>query len=313
MEKEDLLHKYLNGEASPEDVKRLQEDSAYAEYLDIADASAEFITPDFRSEHNFEAIQQRLSTTSSNTKSKNGRTWLRIAAALVVLLCGYWFFSSRSSLKETEVAQKITFSLPDASQVVLNAASQVRYQEKNWENDRSLQLKGEAYFKVAKGKKFSVQTTEGEISVLGTEFNVFVRDGILEVRCYEGRVSVSFDSEASLDETIEHDGQHIFLPAGKGIRIQNGQTIRSLEIKRTAPSWTGNESSFENASIPEVLDELKRQYPIDIKLTTTVNRKFSGSFGHQNLEVALQSICDPLQLTFTLQDDEVTLYAKPNK
>ncbi|MEM7087907.1 MAG: FecR domain-containing protein [Bacteroidota bacterium] len=43
-----------------------------------------------------------------------------------------------------------------------------------------------------------------------------------------------------------------------------------------------------------------------------VNKKFTGSFTHNDLNVALRSICDPLQIEFTIEGEEVTLHAKKN-
>jgi ferric-dicitrate binding protein FerR (iron transport regulator) len=64
--------------------------------------------------------------------------------------------------------------------LILNAASKLSFNEKKWADQRALTLEGEAFFKVQKGQTFSVNTTAGVITVLGTQFNVKERKTILK-------------------------------------------------------------------------------------------------------------------------------------
>ena len=45
------------------------------------------------------------------------------------------------------MAEQTTVTLPDNSEVFLNAASEVRFNDKSWEDKREVNLKGEAFFK----------------------------------------------------------------------------------------------------------------------------------------------------------------------
>lgn len=92
---------------------------------------------------------------------------------------------------KTENGEIASLTLPDNSQVTLNAGSQVVYSGNRFNTRRKIQLTGEAYFKVTKGNTFSVVTTEGTVTVLGTTFNVRSRDEKLSVFCYTGKVKVS--------------------------------------------------------------------------------------------------------------------------
>jgi ferric-dicitrate binding protein FerR (iron transport regulator) len=99
------------------------------------------------------------------------------------------------------------FSLPDQSQVLLNAGSQASFKSWDWSSNRAVSLQGEAYFKVAKGQKFTVETNLGSVTVLGTQFNVKARDNRFEVTCYEGKVQRSLSNE----EQIILPGQRIVI------------------------------------------------------------------------------------------------------
>ncbi|MCB4800365.1 FecR family protein, partial [Neotamlana laminarinivorans] len=98
-------------------------------------------------------------------------SFMKVAAVLVVLLTSsYFLFFNNTKSFETQIAQTETFKLPDESEVILNAQSKLSFSKKEWETNRNLKLQGEAFFKVTKGEKFTVNTKAGSIQVLGTQF-----------------------------------------------------------------------------------------------------------------------------------------------
>ncbi|WP_220092312.1 FecR family protein [Aequorivita sp. CIP111184] len=303
MEKNYLLHKWLNNEATPEEFELLKADPEYTSYVQIAAASSNFEVPEMNSEANFEAISKQLKPVHQLNKPNIFSVVWKVAAVFAFLLAGYYYTTTFDTSVKTEIAQTETFSLPDNSEVVLNAGSKIIYNKKNWSDSRALSLDGEAYFKVKKGNKFSVKTVEGIVSVLGTQFNVFARDGFFEVACYEGLVSVAFN------DTL------VKVPAGSKIQIKNGKLAINEATKNPSPVWLSNESNFENTLLPIVLNEVERQYPIKVILEDIDSEKrFTGSFTHENLDLALKAICEPLQLNYNInKNGVVSIYAKNSK
>ena len=302
MEKDYLLHTYLNGSATPEEIEQLKANPEYASYIKIADATKGFDVPEFDEKATFKAISEKIEQKSKVKKLNPFATVLKVAAVLAVLIAGYLYIDSFGTTISTSVAEKETFHLPDGSEVALNANSSIEYHKNNWDKKRELNLNGEAYFKVTKGNTFTVQTKNGAITVLGTQFNVFTRNSNLNVVCFEGLVSVAYN------DTI------VKLPAGNSLKIKDGTLITENKTTAVAPSWIANESSFENATLATVLEELKRQYAIQIDAPKEIlNKHFSGSFTHTNLDLALQLICAPLNVTYTIEEDQVTIYATKNK
>ncbi|MFC7358504.1 FecR family protein [Jejudonia soesokkakensis] len=302
MEKNYLLHKYLNNEATAAEIELLQNDSEYKRYIEIADSTSRFDTPVFNEKANFEAISSKLTSATKVRKLHPLSTALKIAAVLVVLVMGYLFISNLDTKVETAIAENKSVVLPDTSEVILNSNSQMTYKKKNWEENRSLTLQGEAFFKVAKGKQFDVETALGHVRVLGTQFNVFSRDRNFRVYCYEGLVEVHIGE------------QKIQLPAGHSLKWSGGIITTSTNTDAQSPSWTEEESSFENDSLSFVLKELERQYKVTVdasKVTTSI--KFTGSFTHTNLEIALRSICEPLQIEYTIDDSNILLNEKESR
>lgn len=303
MKKNYILHKWLNNEPLTDDEKQQLNDSPeFASYIKIAEATSTFTTPEVNSEANFNAIKQKIvQEQTQSTKGNLFRNFIKIAAVFALVFIGYQFLTSRSTTITTQVAQKETIVLPDDSEVLLNAQSQITYNKKQWHKTRALTLQGEAYFKVTKGQKFSVKTPLGTVSVLGTHFNVYARENTFNVVCYEGLVRVA------LTDTV------VNLPAGNTLQSQNGKILGLAKTSRTSPEWVSlQESSFENALLTDVIKELERQYKIKIIVTpnTLLNKRFTGSFTHTNLDIALQTVCKPLQLKYTINKDKVTIYEK---
>jgi len=298
MKNDYLLHKYLNGDASDEEIALLKSSEEFKDYVILAEASNGFRLPDFDRDSNYQAIL-------ANRKRRLGgfSSWKRyavqIAAVAVILLAGLVFLRNSGTQIETGIAEKKSIELPDGSLVRLNAASEIRFNKKEWAENRQLALSGEAYFKVEKGQKFSVNTSKGVVSVLGTQFNVFVRDSVLSVVCYEGLVAVGQG-----DRTEK-------LSAGKGLRIINGRWGVISEESVTEPAWLHDESVFNDVALSNVLAELNNYYNLTIILKEpALNQlQFTGSFPHNNLEVALRSICEPLKIRFEIDNDQVSIYA----
>lgn len=302
MRKDYLLAKWLNKDITNKELTELKSSSEYATYIKIAEATSKLKIPSFNIDANFKAISSQIKLKDKVIRLKPMATFLKIAAVIAVLFTVYLFINSLDTTIETKIAEKQYFLLPDDSKVVLNANSTINYNKKDWKKSRELTLNGEAYFNVSKGKKFLVITQLGIVNVLGTQFNVLARDDNFYIKCYEGLVSVSFN------DTI------IKLSAGKKLKIENGVLIKHYKNNTSSPGWIANESSFDNTTLAIVLKEFERQYPI--KITTeniNVNKRFSGSFTHNNLNLALKSVCDPLNLSFTINGEDVTIYAKDNK
>ena len=72
--------------------------------------------------------------------------------------------------------------------------------------------------------------------------------------------------------------------------------------------WLNNESQFKSLPYKEVLEEFERQYNVTILAKDIdVNQLFTGSFSHNNIDIALQSISLPLHLNYSKKDNTITL------
>ena len=298
---ENYLAKWLNNDLSEEELAVFKKSAEYASYEKLLEVSGSLEAPDFDMDKAFNDFKNnQLQKDVKVIKMNPMRKLWRIAAAIaVIFVASYFYISTLDESISTQYAERNEVRLPDNSEIILNADSRITYSEKNWAKERNISLEGEAFFKVAKGQKFTVATKDGLVTVLGTQFNVENRTGFFEVTCYEGLVSVIFNGKESK------------LRAGNSFIAINGNVLKTESPANTIPSWMSNESTFRSIPLKYVLDEFERQYNIEVK-TQNINLEqlFTGSFSNTNINLALQSISTPSQIKYELEGNNVLFYAE---
>ncbi|WP_299837045.1 FecR family protein [uncultured Tenacibaculum sp.] len=292
MEKTDLIKKWLDYDLNPQELEEFKTHEDYDKLMKISEGLKKFKAKDVNQKEIYNSIVSKNKETKTTSNLFSIIT--KIAAIFVIALGSYFFlFNNETKTITSGFADRISTQLPDQSIVELNAVSSINFQKNNWNKKRELSLKGEAYFKVAKGSKFTVKTSLGNVSVLGTEFNVKVRDENFKVICYEGRVQVKHKNE-----TVELTPGDIF---------KNGILLKE-NTKNLNPSWLNNESEFTSEPLSEVLKEFERQYNVNFT-TNNINTRqlFTGKFNHKDLDLALNSITLPLNLNYTIRGNEIIL------
>ncbi|MGV6845810.1 MAG: FecR family protein [Lutibacter sp.] len=295
MDKNYYLAKWMNGEISDDALKSLVGKDQFDIYKRIKTRSAALKTPDFDANEVLNTINYR----KNKTKKHYLPNFLKIAATVLLLISIYFIFNDKSTIYQTAIAEKSEFLLPDSSQVELNADSKISFSKSKWKNHRDLRLNGEGYFQVKKGSKFTVHTALGEVSVLGTKFNVFARNHYFYVTCYQGLVSVSYKN------------QTFKVPAGKAFKVELSNIQKPYAIVDKIPSWIANFSQFKSIPYYMVVKELERQYKIKIVYNKKYsNQLFTGNFTHKNLNLALKAITIPLNLTFKFETNQTVQLIK---
>lgn len=285
MEENYQLAKWLNDEMTEAELNQFQSQPDYHLYEKIKHYSSELQTESF----NEDAV---LNTILASKKESPKvipfqQNWFFRIAAVLILGFGM-FFTYQNFSTSTELAEngkQTTFTLPDNSEVVLNSGSTIEYKKRNWDDNRNLQLDGEAYFKVAKGKKFQVNTDLGTVSVLGTQFNVKERNNRFDVTCYEGRVKVNYNQF------------EVIITKGETVSFENNEKIIHQPIALEQPLWTVKQMDFEKENLTNVLDEIQRQYNVTIEAKDIQSEQlFTGKLPADNLDIALEIIASTYHL-----------------
>lgn len=301
MKKKDLIRKWLdNDQLTSLESEAFKNLDAYDSYIKIAQTAKNFKAPNYDLDSNLKELTSKISDRKTEHNSLFNRNMMMRVAAILVLGFGIYFsfFYSSQTVIKTLAGQKTLIDLPDGSTVNINALSSIQYQKEEWQNNRLIVLEGEAYFDVAKGKRFDVKTDTGIISVLGTEFNIKQRENYFEVVCYEGLVSVLYK------------GNTTKLPAGNVFKVVQNRTLNET-TSLLKPKWIENNSTFTSVPYKYILKEFERQYNVTITAKNIdLNKLFTGNFVHSNIQTAIQSITIPMRLDYTINDNNITLYYK---
>lgn len=284
-----FLAKWLNKELDAETLTKFEKSQAFKEYSQIINTLNTATIPAYNVEKNLKATLQKIKE-QKTTKEKVRRLipyWAYAAASCLVLaFFGYLYFFQQTTYS-TSFAEQRSFELPDKSKVQLNAGSEITFKTYGWKNDRKINLKGEAFFKVQKGTSFTVNTTQGEVEVLGTSFTVKDRKNHFQVTCFTGKVSV---------KTIQKE--KVILTKGQAYLLQNNKE-KKYQIAVENPSWINNQSTFTAVDIKEVINEIERQYNITIKGKENLkSANFSGRFTHNNLNKAIKTVFKAMEIPY---------------
>lgn len=159
----------------------------------------------------------------------------------------------------TPKGRQFMVTLPDGTQVWLNAASSIRYPTSFTGKHRSVEVTGEAYFEVAKHseKPFSVHVNgKAEVAVLGTHFNINAYDNekSIHTTLLEGSVKVSTKQSAS----------QVILKPGEQAELNGTIKInKNIDIEKIM-AWKNGLIYFEGATFDEIMRQLERWYDIEV-------------------------------------------------
>ena len=275
MEENYPLADWLNNKTSDETLKNDFSEDDITILSKIKKYSAQLETPAFDEQ---KVLTNILSSPKQKVVHLNYNWIFKIAALFIIILGLYFSFTFLSNTNFTaENGSETALILPDESEVILNSGSNLSYKKWNWENNRLIELEGEAFFKVAKGKKFEVNTTSGKVTVLGTQFNVKQRNNRFEVTCYEGKVKVT------------HRDKIVILTKRMKTIFENDKNIDVPNTSINQPEWINDEIVFYKENLNNIISEIERKYNVTIELNSNNNQQvFSGNIPSNDLDVALE-------------------------
>lgn len=197
--------------------------------------------------------------------------------------------------------------LPDGSRVWLNAGSYLRFPTSFSGSERMVEMKGEAYFEIAKNKSqsFIVKVNTSKVEVLGTDFNVmaYSDEASIKTTLLQGSVKVS---EGGSEVLIKPGQQAVIDRSGSGIKKLNLNN-RSLE---QAIAWKNNEFYFDDDTIESIMRQLGRWYDIKVVYEgTDKSQRFSGVISRkEDVSVLLEKFEQTGTIKFRIENK--TIYVK---
>ena len=292
-EKDDtIMARWLAGELTEAELAEFEASSEYAEYQKLAAGLRGFKKPEFDKESLRKKVWEKIESQNTKKVIRLRPIYYTIGIAASILLLFGLFFSNVTYT--TDTGEKRLVSLPDGTKVTLNAKSKLSHKRFFWMENKEVNLDGEGLFAVTKGEGFKVNTASGTVSVLGTEFNVKARAMDFELHCYEGRVLYENESE-------QHQST---LNAGDAVKL-DGTILMEFKHTDRGPLWQTGSSKFDNTELKKVMEEMEVYYDIVFDYPSNlIEGHFTGTFVHNDLELALKSIFVPMGIQYELSTDQ---------
>lgn len=190
--------------------------------------------------------------------------------------------------------------LPDGSEVWLNALSSFTYPQRFTEKERTVQLSGEAYFKVASDKKhrFNVETPQKMIvSAYGTEFNVnaYESETSHEVTLTSGQVEVSSQIGSKATEALVVDEKAILQVKTGNINVVTADTY-------VETAWKDGRMVFRREKLDKIVTKLSRKFGVDIRLEgdRLKGYEYTATFTDETIEDILDLLKRSAPITYSI-------------
>ncbi|MDQ7949078.1 MAG: FecR domain-containing protein [Pedobacter sp.] len=188
--------------------------------------------------------------------------------------------------------------LPDGSKVFLNAASTVKFPA-NFNQNRCIELKGEAYFEVAhnKANPFRVLFNDTQVEVLGTHFNINSYAKNSKTTLIEGSIKITENNIESL------------LRPGEEANIANGTVDINKADTYKSIAWKEGMFYFQDDDMKEILSQVSRWYDVEIVYVGKPSaKKYSGDIRRQaTLNQVLAMLNAVSGVDFTLNKKTLTV------
>ena len=212
--------------------------------------------------------------------------------------------ANKTNTLSTVNGQTYRLQLPDQSKVWLNAASSIKFPASfAGLKNRKVELTGEAYFEISKDKEhpFIVKTTQQEVQVLGTHFNI---------NGYEDKQNTSTTLlEGSIRITNDQNKQQLIKP-GEIATVSNSENIlvAPADTKSTM-AWKNGDFRFNDERIDEVMLQISRWYDIEVAYNGPISKeKFSGKISrNKNISEVLNMLSYSNAVKFIVEGRRVTV------
>jgi transmembrane sensor len=182
-----------------------------------------------------------------------------LAACLVGLVAAGGLYASgmlpgpqRGVALRTSVGEVSVRRLPDGSTVTLDTDSALRFHATA--KGRFVELKkGRARFQVAKDKAhpFSVLAAGNRVTAVGTDFDVYLRPGAVQVNLMEGKLRVTGDDAHAMAVPVD-------MAAGDRLTAGEGPWRLVHSDTPIKANWTNHRLIFNDSTLGDMAQELNR-------------------------------------------------------
>ncbi len=235
------------------------------------------------------------------------RSWMRAAAAAVLILCTAWLayyitnnLRSPGMLTVYAHQQVLTDTLPDGSVVTLNKNAALFFPGAFKGKHRKVSLQGEAFFDISPraDQPFIIEVQDVQIKVLGTSFNVRNAGGRTEIVVETGLVEIRGKATKPV---IARPHEKVTISAGEAAPLKQPNTDKLYRYYRT------REFVCNNTPLWRLAETLQEAYNVQIIITSERlrNMPLTTTFRNQPLDSVLQIIGETFNTTIDKDADRI--------
>lgn len=277
------------------------------------------------------------------------RRAIQIAAVILFLysIAGtYFYIKNNSVVSYTEIrtkrGEKTYILLADGTRVWLNSETLFRYPSRLDAKNVEVFLDGEAYFNVAKNpsRKFIVNASSLDITVLGTSFNVksYSSDNTIETTLEEGKIVITGKmGEKRLEQPVmlipnqratfikdihEFEVQDIKDPTPEINEVSDNNSDSEKQVKKKPKilvtskvdsklytSWKDGKLIFKSERFEDLALRMERWFDVKIEIVDAElkDAKYTGVFEKETIEQALNALSISLPFHYEIHQNMVEI------
>ena len=293
-----LLVKKISNELSNDEAKfidnLIQEDKQISkEYSALKEVwnKSEELKYDYLQDDSYKKTAEKIISLRKKQRLNLIKRNLQYAAAVAIIFVSLLFaLTHKKTIRIVNNSDKVEIiKLPDNSQITLQKGAIVEYKSSILQKfNRQIYFQGKAFFDIAHNpdKKFIVKTSNFDVTVFGTKFNISAEDITKSIVLVEGKVTVdNFTSdknrliEMKPNQMVEYN-------------TKNGEITLKNVNTQVYTFWTNEKFDFDNFSINEIIDIFKIYYGKIVVFddTTLKHKQIGGSAPTDDLSLIIDAL-----------------------
>jgi ferric-dicitrate binding protein FerR (iron transport regulator) len=274
--------------------------------------------------------------------------WTKVAAIFVLAFVlggiGHYFLSQNPAPTElplqveyvAPLGSRSFIKMPDGSKIWLNAGTTLKYKNNFGIDKREISLSGEAFFEIEKNPRlpFIVQTSELNITALGTKFNVkaYDEEKTIETTLIEGSVKLEGNNfQLAEDVVLKRNEKAIFTKKAQSVEINERIHPPANAIKEVMPktglkiisavesapiiSWKEERWVINNEKLGSLSQKLERRFAVNFIFDNDLLKEYSfgGTLEDETLEQVLDAICSSSPIKYVVEGKSVYIMSDKQK
>ncbi len=204
--------------------------------------------------------------------------------------------------------ERYHITLVDGSEIELNSNSTLLFTNAINSKERKVELTGEAFFDIThnENRPFIVQSSNFQIEVLGTEFNVsnYAENNFSRTTLIDGSVKV-----------FNAIGENVVIKPGEQATIyhdQNDIQVQKADVQESV-AWMAGRLIFNNDKLENLIPRLNLWYGVNFVLVgeEIKDMRFTGTLKKENdLIYFLQMLKYTEGISYEIENKQVRLFVK---